>query len=185
MVKLPILQVALPVPLPQLFDYLAPRGGPVVAPGARVLVPFGRRNLVGIVVGVTDQSKVPEGRLLDVSRVLDGGEPLLDDKLIDLLRWCWKYYKHAPGDVIASALPPALRQVKGVIPEPPLQYRLTAAGADRLLMPAGRARVQYRMLSALSAGPLGAEALAGIGSQWRKTLSCSAGAGLGEIRTGA
>jgi len=171
MPKLPILQVALPVPLPHLFDYLAPDDGVAVAFGTRVLVPFGRRNMVGIVVGVADRSEVPEERLLCVSRVLDGGERLLDDRLIDLLRWCWKYYKHAPGDVMASALPPALRKAQGVIPEPPLQYRLTAAGVDRLSMPAGRAPVQYKMLTALSAGPLPAKALAGIGSQWRKTLA--------------
>jgi len=174
MVRLPILQVALPVPLPHLFDYLAPHGGPVLAQGTRVLVPFGRREMVGIVVGMADNSEIPEGRLLPVSRVLDGGEPLLDDKLIDLLRWCWKYYKHAPGDVMAGALPPALRRVKGAIPGPPLQYRLTPSGADRLEQPAGRARVQRRMLGALSAGALGEQELAGIGSQWRKTLSALA-----------
>jgi primosomal protein N' (replication factor Y) len=171
MVRLPILQVALPVPLPHLFDYLAPQDGPALAQGTRVLVPFGRREMVGIVVGMADNSEIPEGRLLPVSRVLDGGEPLLDNKLIDLLRWCWKYYKHAPGDVMVSALPPALRRVKGVIPGSPLQYRLTPSGAGRLEKPAGRARVQRRMLGALSAGPLGEQELAGIGSRWRKTLA--------------
>ncbi len=171
MATLPILQVALPVPLPHLFDYLAPQDGPAALPGTRVQVPFGRRNIVGVVVGMASGSDVPEGRLLPVSRVLDNGEPLLDSKLIELLRWCWKYYKHAPGDVIASALPPALRQAKGVVPGPPLQYRLTAAGIDRLALPAGRARVQHRMLEALSAGPLHEPALEGIGSQWRKTLA--------------
>ncbi len=171
MATLPILQVALPVPLPHLFDYLSLQDGPAAIPGTRVQVPFGRRNMVGVVVGLANGSDIPEGRLLPVTRVLDGGEPVLDGKLIDLLRWCWKYYKHAPGDVIASALPPALRQARGVIPEPPLQYRLTGAGIDRLEIPAGRARVQHRMLQELSAGPLGEQALAGIGSQWRKTLA--------------
>jgi len=166
-----ILQVALPVPLPHLFDYLAPRNGQAIAQGARVLAPFGRRELVGIVVGMTDESEIPDERLLPVSRVLDGGEPLLDENLVDLLRWCWKYYKHAPGDVIASALPPALRKAAGEIPGPPLHYRLTDDGTARLAQPAGRARVQHRMLSALSDGPQGAQGLAGIGSQWRKTLA--------------
>jgi primosomal protein N' (replication factor Y) len=166
-----IVQVALPVPLPQIFDYLAPKGGPPIAIGARVQVPFGRRNMVGVVVGSCDHSDIQEERLLPVIQVLDKGVPLLDARLMDLLRWCWKYYKHAPGDVIASALPPALRKASGVIPGPPLQYRVTSKGAERLEMPAGRAKVQYEMLTSVSAGPLPEESLKGIGSQWRKTLA--------------
>ena len=50
----PILQVALPVPLPRLFDYRAPAG--VAAQpahvGCRVRVPFGPRELVGVVAGM-------------------------------------------------------------------------------------------------------------------------------------
>ena len=166
-----ILQVALPVPLPHLFDYLTPPGGRVVADGTRVLVPFGHRKLVGVVVGRTDRSEVSNGRLLEVSEVLDGGEPLLDTKLIELLRWCWMYYKHAPGDVIASALPPALRKPAGKLPGLPLHYYLTPPGRDRLEKPAGPATVQYKMLGALASGPLGGAILSGIGSQWRKTLA--------------
>jgi len=171
MVSPHILQVALPVPLPNLFDYLAPPETPEIAEGTRVLVPFGRKNMVGVVVGRAGRSEVPAERLLTVLEVLDGGEPLLDTKLIELLRWCWMYYKHAPGDVIASALPPALRKVKGKLPGPPLHYYLTAAGRERLEQPPGRARVQFEMLSALAAGPVSGAMLSGIGSQWRKTLS--------------
>ena len=125
--------------------------------------------MVGVVVGKTSRSEVPAGRLLAVSEVLDGGEPLLDEKLIELLRWCWMYYKHAPGDVIASALPPALRKAKGKLPGPPLHYYLTATGRERLELPPGRARVQFEMLSALATGPRSGVMLSGIGSQWRKT----------------
>ena len=171
MVSPHILQVALPVPLPNLFDYLAPPGTPKIAEGTRVLVPFGRKKMVGVVVGWAARSEVPAGRLLAILEALDGGEPLLDTKLIELLRWCWMYYKHAPGDVIASALPPALRKAKGKLPGPPLHYYLTAAGRERLEQPPGRARVQFEMLSALAAGPLSGALLSGIGSQWRKTLS--------------
>jgi primosomal protein N' (replication factor Y) len=127
--------------------------------------------MVGIVVGETSRTDVPAGRLLAVLEVLDGGESLLDTKLIELLRWSWKYYKHAPGDVIASALPPALRRAKGVLPGPPLHYVLTPEGRDRLEQPPGRAPVQYEMLDALSGGPRIGAGLSGIGNQWRRTLS--------------
>ena len=165
------LQIALPVPLPQAFDYLAQQDGDAVPVGARVLVPFGRRELVGVVVGRSQRSEVPTGRLLRVSRLLDLGDPLLDDRLIDLLRWCWKYYKHAPGEVIAGALPPALRKANGVLPEPPLHYRLTVQGREILGQPPGRARVQREMLESMAAGPADERTLDGIGSQWRKTLA--------------
>ena len=44
-----VLRVALPLPLPTLFDYLPPAAA-MPPPGSRVLVPFGRDKLVGVVV---------------------------------------------------------------------------------------------------------------------------------------
>lgn len=46
------LQVALPVPLPRLFDYRAPAPVGPSDVGRRVRVPFGPRTLVGIVASV-------------------------------------------------------------------------------------------------------------------------------------
>ena len=165
-----ILRVALPVPLPQLFDYLPPADSPAAAPGCRVLVPFGPRRMVGVVVAVAARSALPRERLQTVIRVLDAGAAVLDEPLLRLLRWCWQYYKHAPGEVVATALPPALRSARGRLPEPPVQYRLADAGRARLAEPPGRAPVQHAMLQALADGPQPAERLVTIGSQWRKTL---------------
>jgi len=164
------LRVALPVPLPQLFDYLQPGDGPAATSGCRVLVPLGRRRLVGVVVAVSERSAVPDERLLPAISVLDSGDPLFDDGLLALLRWCWQYYKHPPGEVVLGALPPALRRADGALPEHQRHYRLTAAGCERLREPTGRAPVQYRMLSALGDGPRPGDALVHIGSDWRKTL---------------
>jgi primosomal protein N' (replication factor Y) len=164
-------QVALPVPLPQLFDYLPAMQGPAAHPGVRVRVPFGKRILLGVVVSLSGSSEMPAAKLQRIEQVLDGGEPLLDDKLIGLLRWCWQYYKHAPGDVVASALPPVLRTPKGTLPPEPLQYGLTSEGEKRLQEPPGRAPVQFAMLQALQDGPRPTEALKHVGSQWRKTLA--------------
>ena len=46
------LRVALPVPLPRGFDYLPPAGvqAEAVAVGQRLRVPFGQRELCGIVI---------------------------------------------------------------------------------------------------------------------------------------
>ena len=54
MPSVPAWQVALPLPLPQLFDYAPPDddGASACDPvGARVRVPFGNRELVGVVAG--------------------------------------------------------------------------------------------------------------------------------------
>jgi primosomal protein N' (replication factor Y) (superfamily II helicase) len=106
----PVLKVALPLPLRELFDYLPPANDEAVQAGARVLVPFGPRELVGIVVTVQAPSSVQQEKLLRVKRVLDQGIALLDENLLSLMQWCWQYYKHAPGDVLQAALPPALRK---------------------------------------------------------------------------
>jgi primosomal protein N' (replication factor Y) len=177
-----VLRIALPVPLPQLFDYLPPERGTKAVRGCRILVPFGRRKLVGIVAAVTSKSDLPTDRLVRAEAVLDEGEPLLDDALIRLLGWCHAYYKHSPGEVFASALPPALRAARGRLPAPPLNYFLTPEGSARLQEGPGRARVQHAMLAALSAGDDSEEALRAIGKQWRKTLATLMGNGWVETR---
>lgn len=166
-----IIQVALPVPLPHLFDYQVPQDRGAVEPGVRVVVPFGHRKLVGIVIRQSSESAVSRSRLLAIHEVLDDGSALLDKSLIDLLRWCWNYYKHAPGEVVASALPPALRKAKGAVPGPPPSFELTPQGRERLQLPAGRAPVQLAMLNAMVDGARGQGGLAEIGSQWRRTLT--------------
>ena len=175
-----VYRVALPVPLPELFDYLPPDDGVQAPPGTRVLVPFGRRRLVGVVLQADCRSELPPERLQRIERVLDHGEAVLDGDLMCLLRWCWQYYKRAPGDVVASALPPSLRAVKGHLPDPPLHYRVTAAGRERLEQPPGSEKARYAMLQALQDGAEGEEALRGIGSRWRQTLGALLDRGLVE-----
>lgn len=166
-----IIQVALPVPLPQLFDYVAPDQGPQPFVGSRVLVPFGKRELVGVIAAIKQTSDFDPERLLSAIQVLDDEEPLLDESIMQLLAWCWKYYKHAPGEVLAAALPPALRKADSRPSPPPLSYSLTDAGRERLAHGPGNARVQYAMLALAQDGPVQESALKDVGSQWRKTLS--------------
>jgi len=103
-----VLQLALPVPLPQVFDYLPPAGWAAeqVQVGQRVRVPFGARTLCGIVVG---HGPAPDGvTLRAVEAVLDE-VPVLQGELLASLRWL-SGYLHAPlGEVLATALPAALR----------------------------------------------------------------------------
>jgi primosomal protein N' (replication factor Y) len=65
-----ILHVALPVPLPRVFDYLCPAQIGQIARGTRVLAPFSGRKLVGIVTGTASESEVHANKLLPVNKVL-------------------------------------------------------------------------------------------------------------------
>jgi len=115
MSKAIILKVAINVPLSRLFDYLPPASGPVPALGCRVLVPFGRRQQVGVVLGISDSSEVPAAKLKQCSEVLDELAVLTDDELW-LINFTSEYYHHPIGEVVAAALPALLRNGKPLHP---------------------------------------------------------------------
>ena len=165
-----ILKVAVPVPLASLFDYLPPVDGPVPPLGARVMVRFGRRRLIGVVVQHADSSQVDPERLHHVEPAPDGERAALDASLIDLLQWAWRYYHHAPGEVVSNALPPTLRKVSGKWPDAEREYRLTTAGRERLEQGAGRAPAQWDLLRQLADAGMGAEALSRWRDGWRPLL---------------
>lgn len=106
-----ILRLALPSPLRRLFDYRAPPGtsGKTFVPGMRLRVPFGRRELIGILVEVTDTSDVPPDKLRPATALLDPVSPL-PSPLLKLCLWTAQYYQHSLGDTFNWALPTLLRQ---------------------------------------------------------------------------
>ena len=66
------LRVAVPVPLPRLFDYLnTPENQPAQALGCRVRVPFGHRQLTGIVVAIDPAPGDNQGALKPILQWLD------------------------------------------------------------------------------------------------------------------
>jgi len=99
--------VAVDTPLRKTFDYLAGDGVP--RPGARVRVPFGRRQIVGIVVELAADSALPPDKLKPIAAVLDV-EPVFDEGLLALLRWAADYYHHPIGEVLFAALPKLARE---------------------------------------------------------------------------
>ncbi len=106
-----ILRLALPSPLRRLFDYLAPAGvaRSALQPGMRLRVPFGRREMIGVLVEVVDHSDVPADKLKPAIAVLDAEAPL-PPALFKLCLWTAQYYQHSLGDTFNWALPVLLRQ---------------------------------------------------------------------------
>lgn len=81
------------------------------AAGDRVVVPFGARERVGVVVEVGDGSEVASARLKSIVRVLDNA-PRLSAEWLELMRFLSSYYQRPLGETVAGALPPRLRSLK-------------------------------------------------------------------------
>ncbi|MCX7627910.1 MAG: primosomal protein N' [Methylophilaceae bacterium] len=164
-----ILRVALDVPLDTLFDYHD--GGHSVEVGQRVLVPFGRRRLAGIVLEKTDHSQFPQDRIKPVLEVFQS-EPPLSQEILQILRFAASYY-HAPiGQAIVSALPAPLRAPRPAPHERRLGYRLTATGRAAGVEALPRQAVLQRKLwlALAQAEALEASALAAISAGWRAAV---------------
>jgi len=106
-----ILRVAVPSPLRRAFDYLLPKdyNHTNIMPGVRVLVPFGKQEIIGVVLEIATESKFEPAKLKAVLAVLDN-EPLFPKSILDLIKWTSKYYHHPIGDVVNNALPNLLRE---------------------------------------------------------------------------
>jgi len=98
-----LIRVALPLPLDRLFTYRLPDDALVPARGARVVVGFGRRRLVGFAIDAPEEA--PEGvRLRRVERVVDA-EPVLSETEWALAEWMARYYVAPLGLVLRLFYP--------------------------------------------------------------------------------
>jgi primosomal protein N' (replication factor Y) len=172
-----VLRVVIDAPLRTPFDYLPPPGllSAGVPLGARVRVPVGKRETIGVVVDYADQASVSAAALKSVHQVLDRAA-LLDSGLMQLLRWTADYYHHPLGEVIAAALPRALRDGAPAAAQVEL-WRATPDGAAAQAGQAGqatqsarRAPKQQALLALLAASPAGMSgpAITGQVARWRE-----------------
>ncbi len=146
-----LIQVAVPVPQLDTLTYAVPPEFPDPVPGARVLVPLGKRTLTGIVVGES-----PQGASRDsIKPILD----ILDDiaflppDVVSLVSWVADYYACGAGEAIAAAMPP-----RAWI-ESERHAQITETGHARLLTERGLRR---QMLDALDGDrPVRVESMVG------------------------
>ena len=110
------LQIALPVPLRQLFDYLPPAGiseqqAQALPRGIRVQVKFGKRQLTGILARVNLNCTVAPDKLRAAEAIIDQN-PVLADDILQLCDWASHYYQHPLGEVFCAGYTysPAQRQ---------------------------------------------------------------------------
>ncbi len=159
-----IVRVAIDVPLHTLFDYAADDS---VAVGQRVLVPFGSRKMVGVVMECVAESSVSAARTKSVLQVLQGSAPL-SELFLSLLRFCSDYYRYPVGSAVFTALPTRLRSAKLITTKPVQYFRLSAVGeAVGFVELPKRKTVARQMLGKLAVQPCSLPQL--------KRLSASAG----------
>lgn len=146
--------VSLPVPMDRLFTYSLPLTlQHRVRVGCRVLVPFGKRKLTGMVLRVHDEDSAQ--RLRDVLKLLDP-EPVLDDELLRLAHWIAEYYCAPLGEVLRGMLPLSGEMRRSTV------YELTETGRDvaRQLTATTDADAAVRVLTLLESRSRPAEYLA-------------------------
>ncbi len=178
-----VLGVAVPSPLRRLFDY-RPAGSPPPggwAPGLRVRVPFGRREVVGVVMECRERSDLPLTELKPVSACLDSA-PLPADWLW-LCRFTARYYQHSLGDTLHQAMPVLLRQGRALEGRTRERWQLTAAGRDAPAEALARAPRQAELLAMLAQHPHGLANQAILAQSFsREQLMALAGKGLVDAR---
>jgi len=142
-----IVRVALDVPLPRLFDYAC--GDELnVQPGARVVVPFGQRHLVGLVVETPGTTDVDPAKIKPVERLLDDA-PVLPDEWIALMRFLSGYYQRPLGETVIASLPPRLRSLKPLPREDRIAWRARETAPDAPPLRPGRKQDLLGKIAAL------------------------------------
>ncbi|WP_025916503.1 primosomal protein N' [Herminiimonas sp. CN] len=109
-----IIRVALDTPLDFCFDYRwAATAGDAAPPriGQLALVPFGRREVVGLIVAVDVATEVPADKLKDALAIRSQLAPL-SEQWRALCAFAADYYQRPLGEVALPGLPKNLRALK-------------------------------------------------------------------------
>ncbi|MGZ3183989.1 MAG: primosomal protein N' [Telluria sp.] len=102
------LHVALDTPLDSCFDYRWRWEDAPPEPGQLALVPFGRREVVGLIVEVRAQTEVGDDKIKDALAVRSQLAPL-SEPWRELAAFAAEYYQRPLGEVTLPALPRNLR----------------------------------------------------------------------------
>ncbi len=151
-----IYAIALPTPLRRSFDYLSYDPQDLLSQepdipaqvGMRVRVSFRHQTLVGVIIEIKEESDFELHQLKAIDKLLDA-TPLLDEELLSLCQWAANYYHHPIGEVLAAAIPVALRQGEPASLQQEKAWQLTEQGQNTEPETLKRAPKQQHMLSQL------------------------------------
>jgi primosomal protein N' (replication factor Y) len=128
------------------FDYRLPAAMGDVGVGTVLLVPFGHRRVLGVVVEVAESSELPPERLAEPLRALEAGVPA---ELVSLALRVAREYCSTPARGLELVLPPGTRSARGQTGALRELVAQAAPGADEAL--AGGTRLGARQRQALGA----------------------------------
>ena len=144
-----LIEVLVPIPLMEKFSYLAPKDDQApLKQGSRVLVPFGRRTLVGIIWNFSKKDSSDPRKYKHIIKVLDD-RPLLDSHSMDLAEWASRYYHYPLGEIISYFFPPSLRKGKEASFKESKYLELTSKGSFLKEEDLARAPGQKKLVSLL------------------------------------
>lgn len=96
-------------PVDRPFDYIIPTElQELIEVGCRVKVPFGKRNVLGFIIGLKEQSDFPIDKLKPIVQALDI-EPVLTREMLELAKWMTVHTLCYEIDALQVMLPSALR----------------------------------------------------------------------------
>ena len=137
--------------------------------GARVLVPFRNKTVVGIVWETDIAPDMDAARILSVQTAFSD-EPPLPENWRDLLSFTSRYYHYPTGQAVFAALPQGLKETRAVeMPLPPLFYALNEAGRAQTPPPA-RFNKKAALWDALLSGGMTMAALKQVNAQAAKLI---------------
>jgi primosomal protein N' (replication factor Y) (superfamily II helicase) len=142
------------------FDYRLPEGMEEVGVGSVLVVPFGRRRVKGVVVGLAETSELPPDRLAEPIDALEAGVP---PELVELGRWVGEEYCSTPARGLGLVLPPGTgtgADARRVRPLVELEVEATPEGGRALTGGERLGIRQKAVLRALAAGARSARELA-------------------------
>jgi primosomal protein N' (replication factor Y) (superfamily II helicase) len=152
------------------FDYRLPESMAEIEVGSLLVIPFGRRRVKGVVVGLAERSELPANRLAEPLEALEAGVP---PELVELGRWVGEEYCSTPARGLGLVLPPGTGSgvdARRVRPLVELEVEATPEG-EAALTGGERLGIRQRaVLRALVAGPRLARELAATAGSDRATL---------------
>lgn len=137
--------------------------------GARVLVPFRNKTVVGIVWETDIAPDMDAARILSIQTTFSD-EPPLPENWRDLLSFTSRYYHYPTGQAVFAALPQGLKETRAVeMPQPPLFYALNEAGRAQTPPPA-RFNKKAALWDALLSGGMTMAAFKQVNAQAAKLI---------------
>ena len=135
--------IAFNLPIDSLFTYSVPAGleGSVNI-GTRVLAPFGKRDITGVVMEYIEIPKVRN--IKPIAKVLDI-EPVINGEMIEFCKWISRYYFCPIGEVIFPAIP------RSIFVESKIVY---SKKKGAITDPRNFTELQRKIISALEQKPL-------------------------------